>query len=389
MVGERGGCGVVPLDGTERGRRREETDRAVLRDDPPERPGVGGADWLALVEHSGGAGEQRGVDDVGVPDDPPDVAGREHRLPRRHVVDVGHRPPQRDGISPAVAVDPLGLPRRAGGVEDVERVGGSHGDAAGRLRVAHDLRPRHLLPVGVALADLGRPLLTLQDDDGLRLVGAAVESLVEHRLVAHDPARLDPAGGRDDDLGLSVLDAGRELCRGEAAENDRVDGSEARAGKHRDDRLGHHRHVDDDAVALVDPEAGEGAGETRHLVEQLGVAQGAFGARDGRVVVQRGLLTPSCRDVPVEGVEADVELRVGKPPVEGRVGVVKDPPRRGHPVDALGSRPPEPLGVAQARVVDALVCRRGAVAHGLTVPLPSPTHQSHCVEVTDQTADRS
>jgi hypothetical protein len=41
--------------------------------------------------------------------------------------------------------------------------------------------------------------------------------------------------------------------RGEAAEDDRMDRAEPRAGQHRLQRLGHHRHVDDrDAVALFD-----------------------------------------------------------------------------------------------------------------------------------------
>ena len=50
---------------------------------------------------------------------------------------------------------------------------------------------------------------------------------------------------------LGVVDAGGELVRGEAAEHDGMDGADPRAGQHRDDRLRHHRHVDDDAVALA------------------------------------------------------------------------------------------------------------------------------------------
>jgi hypothetical protein len=39
----------------------------------------------------------------------------------------------------------------------------------------------------------------------------------------------------------------------EAAEDHRVDGAEARDGEHRGDRLGDHRQVDRDAVALPTP----------------------------------------------------------------------------------------------------------------------------------------
>ena len=39
--------------------------------------------------------------------------------------------------------------------------------------------------------------------------------------------------------------------RGKAAEDHRMDGADAGAGEHGEHRLRHHRHVDDDAVALA------------------------------------------------------------------------------------------------------------------------------------------
>src|SRR4029079_18694539 len=51
VVRNQGGARVLLLDRPEGGRRREKAHGAILRDDPPERPGVRGADWLALVEH--------------------------------------------------------------------------------------------------------------------------------------------------------------------------------------------------------------------------------------------------------------------------------------------------------------------------------------------------
>ena len=51
-------------------------------------------------------------------------------------------------------------------------------------------------------------------------------------------------------LAAGVLDAVLERRRREAAEHHRVDGADAGAGVHRDQHLRHHRHVDDDAVAL-------------------------------------------------------------------------------------------------------------------------------------------
>ncbi len=57
-----------------------------------------------------------------------------------------------------------------------------------------------------------------------------------------------------------------KLVRGEAAEDHRMDRAEPGAGQHRLERLGHHRHVDDDPVALLDPLGAQRAGETRHPV---------------------------------------------------------------------------------------------------------------------------
>ena len=95
----------------------------------------------------------------------------------------------------------------------------------------------------------------------LGLVRRPVDGRVEERLVLDDPVDLDAAGRGDDQPGLRVVDPDRELVRGEAAEHHAVHGAESRAGEHRDDGLGDHRHVDDDAVALGDTEAGQHAGE--------------------------------------------------------------------------------------------------------------------------------
>jgi hypothetical protein len=53
---------------------------------------------------------------------------------------------------------------------------------------------------------------------------------------------------------LGVVDPGGELLRGKAAEHHRMHRPDARAGEHRDNRFQHHRHVEDDAIPLADPE---------------------------------------------------------------------------------------------------------------------------------------
>ena len=179
---------VLLLDRAVCGGRREHRRDLVVADDPEEGARVGSADRLAFVQDRGGPGEEGCVDDVGVADDPSDVGRGEPHVPGTDVVDVRERPPQRDGVPAVVADDALGAPGRAGGVEDVERIGGRHLDAVDGLgrRTVHQLHP-----VEVPLTHLGGGLLALEDDAPLRLVAAALDGGIEERLVVHDPARFD------------------------------------------------------------------------------------------------------------------------------------------------------------------------------------------------------
>ncbi len=74
-------------------------------------------------------------------------------------------------------------------------------------------------------------------------------------------------------LGGGVVDPQRQLVGGEPAEHHRVDGAEPRAGQHRHDGLGDHRHVDHHPVAGAHPQVAQHPGETGDLIEQLGVGE--------------------------------------------------------------------------------------------------------------------
>src|SRR5207244_3974373 len=114
--------------------------------------------------------------------------------------------------------------------EDVERIRRLDRNAVGGLDSCE-----RLVPLDVPRRAQLRLLYgALEDDAALRLRARELDRAVEERLVGDDARRLDPARGGDDDLRLRVLDPARELVRGEAAEDDRVDGADPRAGEHRD-----------------------------------------------------------------------------------------------------------------------------------------------------------
>ena len=245
-----------------------------------------------------------------------------------------------------VADDSLGPARRARCVEHIQRVGGRDGHRIHRLGVGHDV-----VPVEVAAGQgFAGPLVSLHDDACRRGVFGDVERGVDHRFVVDGAGRLDAAGCGDDGGGPGIIDAGGQLAGCEPAEHHRVDGAKPRTRQHRDDGLGDHRHVDDDAVAFVDAEAAQRAREPRSQVEQFAVGVGALRAGHRRVVDQRGLVAAAAVDVAVQRVGAGVELAVGEPAVERRVRVVEDLlrlPRPGHRAGGVG---PEGRGVGDAGV---------------------------------------
>ena len=174
--------------------------------------------------------------------------------------------------------------------------------------------------------------------------------LVGRRLQREDVAAPVAAVGRDQHLGLGVVDAVGQGLRREPAEHDAVGGADAGAGQHRHGSLGDHRQVDVDAVARLHAEPLEGVGEPRHLVEQLGVGDRPGVARLA-LEVDGDLVTAAGGDVAVEAVVGDVELPadeplgVGQLPLADRVPVLR-------PVEQLGRLAgPEPLVVGGRLVV--------------------------------------
>ena len=331
--------GIVPADGPEGRGRGEQRGDLVLLDDAPIDACVRRADRLALEQDGRVSGKQRRIDDVGMADDPADIGRGPEDLAGLHAIDVFHRPVQHHHMAAIVPHHALGLARRAGGVEDVERVERADRNAVRRLGGGHGLFPVNVAP----FHHRGLTFRPLEDDAEFGLVLRQLDGAVEQRLVFHDPSRLDAAGRGDHRLAGAVVDADRQLVGGEPAKDHGMHCAEPGAGKHGDCRLRDHRHVDDDPVALADAAALERAGEDGDGVPQFAVGEGADRIGHGAVVDHRGLLAPPRLDMPVEGVEAGVGHAVHEPAPGGRGLRFQDLRRRLVPVQVGGGFRPERL----------------------------------------------
>ena len=259
-----------------------------------------------------------------------------------------------DQVPAGRVLDALRLAGRARGVEQEEQVLGVH-----RLRRALGLGLRHRLVVpDVALVVPGHLVLGAPHDhhgvDEREALDARVDLLLELEHLAAAPG----AVGGDDGGALAVGDAVAQRLRAEAAEHDRVRRADARAGEHGHRQLGDHRHVDRDAVALLDAARLEGVRELADGRVQLGVGQ-----RD-RVA---GLALPDDRglvgarlEVLVQADGGGVQLAPHEPLHEGLVRPVEHRVEVLHPRQLAGDPGPEGVGVVDRLAVHPLVLlRRG------------------------------
>ncbi len=74
---------------------------------------------------------------IGVADGPTEIRSRPKYFTRLHPVDVFHAPLERDEVAAVVAHHAFRNASRAGGVQDVKRIGCGDGNALGRFRVCY------------------------------------------------------------------------------------------------------------------------------------------------------------------------------------------------------------------------------------------------------------
>ena len=111
---------------------------------------------------------------------------------------------------------------------------------------------------------------------------------------------------------MRVVDAIAQRLGAESAEHDAVDGADAGARQHRDRQLGNERHVERDAIALLDAERPEARWRTGRPRGEIEVRQRP--AIAGLAFPDERRLVPARRpDVTIEAVDADVELAADEP----------------------------------------------------------------------------
>src|SRR2546430_2398175 len=95
------------------------------------------------------------------------------------------------------------------------------------------------------------------------------DSLVGVRLKWRRAAAAPPFVGRDEEFRAAILDPSGERVGREAAKYYRMDRADPRACEHRVGRLGNHRQIDRDRVALLDAMRLEDIGEAADLAVEF------------------------------------------------------------------------------------------------------------------------
>ncbi len=191
----------------------------------------------ALVHQTRRAVGERAVDHVRVARHPTDVGRAPVDVLVLQIEDPLRRRVHADQIPAGGVENALGLPRRAGRIEDVEGILGVHllGRAALR-RVFHQVVP----PLVAAVPRLDLRARALHDHhvpDRRRLLEGLVGNLLQRNDVSAPPAPIR----RHEDRRLLVVDPIAQGLRREAAEHHRMNRADARARQHRHRKLRDHR----------------------------------------------------------------------------------------------------------------------------------------------------
>ena len=176
---------------------------------------------------------------------------------------------------------------------------------------------------------LGRVLAGVAAEDEnlvdlLALLGRGLDRLVGLDLVVEQVTAAVVAVHRDEDGRGGVGDPVPGRRTGESGEDLRVDDAEPGRGQHRDRQFRHHRHVERDPVACLQPQFLEHGGELVDPDVQLPVGDRLVRLALGLGEPDEGRLVRMGLHVPVDAVVRGVQLPADEPLPERRVGRVED-----------------------------------------------------------------
>ena len=251
--------------------------------------------------------------------DPADIRGSPVDVAGVNSIDILHGSLQGHEVAAVVANHAFRLPGRAGRIQDVQRIACSYRDA-----LVWGCRFQDFIPVAVAPRhEFGTLHLALENDTSLGFVSGDAKRFVEEGFIWNDSLEFHSTRGGNDHFRLGVVDTRSQFVRGKASENHGVDRPQAGTGKHGHDRLGDHRHVHDDAIALADAQVRERSGEAGYLIAQFAIGKRFRGIGNGTIVNQCGLLATAFFNVEVEGVIAGVHFAAGEPAIERLAAVIE------------------------------------------------------------------
>ena len=342
---------VAGLDeGADGGGRGVKDRDAVFLDDFPEAAEVGEIGG-ALVHHLGGAIGKRAVDDVGMAGDPADIGGAPVDILIAHIEDVLRGRVGAGEVAAGAVEDAFGFAGRAGGVEHEERMLGVESLGCvfgGNFR-------SFLVPPGIALGLHGDRVAAAVDHDDAFDALVFFECFVDGGFERDDLAAAPSAIGGDDHAGAGVFESIDDGLGGETAKDDRVHRADAGAGKHRDDRFGDHRQINEHAIAGLHTVLFEHIGKAADIAMELRVGDDAFVAgfafpNDGGFVGARAFRMTVDAIFTYIQFATDEPLRERCLPVEDLVPLFA-------PVEFLGFARPELVRLFNRFLVEFFVSR--------------------------------
>ena len=243
---------------------------------------------------------------------------------------------------PAAGVqDAFGLARRAGGVEDEQRVLGIHHFGRAGVRL---LRHQFAIPSVPRLIHRNGRAGVPHDQhvfDAFRALDA--QRLIDEFLQRYALAAAKSLIGGDDQDRVTVRYPAAQCLGGEAGEDDGVNGSNARACEHRDGDVRDHRQVDRHAIPFLDAERSQSVRASADPLVKLAVADVFAALRVIRLPDDRGLVAAGF-EVPIQAIAGDVELAVVEPAdvaILRREARVLDVRKFLDPIDAPADEAPE------------------------------------------------